>query len=133
VKAVSQWAQANPGAIQTGSADVDGLIQILLSVGMFVAGFVGFVLDNTISGTDDERGFTKRHEAERAAEICRDPTYDFPVGMGLIKKLATMQLIQHYPSLFNLQIKRWLPFSFVFPELKFSSGCPYLLHMKNIF
>jgi nucleobase transporter 1/2 len=45
--AVSQWAQGNPCAIQTGIPELDGLLQILCSAGMFVAGITGFVLDNT--------------------------------------------------------------------------------------
>jgi len=40
----------NPTAIRTGSESVDQIITILLSTGMFVAGFIGFTLDNTIAG-----------------------------------------------------------------------------------
>lgn len=47
---MSQWAEGNPEAVQTGSLAVDSIIQILLSTGMFVAGMTGFILDNTISG-----------------------------------------------------------------------------------
>lgn len=52
LQAVSQWAEANPEAVQTGSLPVDSVLQILLSTGMFVAGMTGFILDNTISGRD---------------------------------------------------------------------------------
>lgn len=88
MQAVSQWMNAHTGIINTGSADLDSLIQILLSTGMFVAGFTAFVLDNTISGTDEERGLTGRHAAEAASKICRDTSYDIPFGMSFIKRYS---------------------------------------------
>lgn len=77
---------AHAGIFDTGSGDLDSLIQILLSTGMFVAGFTAFVLDNTISGTDDERGLTARHAAEAASKVNRDTSYDIPFGMSFIER-----------------------------------------------
>ena len=57
---------ANPGAIQTGNEVVDNILTVLLSTSMFVAGVLGFTLDNTIPGTPEERGLVawkKQHEA----------------------------------------------------------------------
>jgi len=42
--------EENKGIIHTGNEDFDSIAQILLSTGMFIAGFLGFVLDNTIPG-----------------------------------------------------------------------------------
>ena len=53
---------------------------------MFVAGFIGFVLDNTIPGTDEERGLTQRYAAEKAALLAGDTSYDLPFGMTQIRK-----------------------------------------------
>jgi hypothetical protein len=53
---------------------------------MFVAGATGFILDNTISGTDEERGFSKRIQAERDAELFPDATYDIPYVMDWIRR-----------------------------------------------
>lgn len=50
------------------------------------AGFIGFVLDNTISGTDEERGLTRRRKAQLEAQLAGDTSYDFPWGMEAIKK-----------------------------------------------
>lgn len=86
------------GSIQTGNPDMDSLIQILLSTGMFVAGFTAFILDNTISGTDEERGLTGRHAAEAASKISRDTSYDLPIGMGLIKKMEIFKWIPISPT-----------------------------------
>ncbi|KAG4076097.1 hypothetical protein HA402_011443 [Bradysia odoriphaga] len=82
---ISEWAKHNEGVIQTGSEEADNLIQILLSTGMFVAGFIGFVLDNTISGTDEERGLTRRRKAQLEAQLAGDTSFDFPWGMEAIK------------------------------------------------
>ncbi|XP_035713864.1 solute carrier family 23 member 2 isoform X2 [Folsomia candida] len=88
---VSEWAQANATAIQTGSAEMDSIFQILLSTGMFVGGITGFILDNTVPGTQAERGLTKRKLAEQAAMINSDPTYDIPYVMGYINNSETFK------------------------------------------
>lgn len=41
----------NPGLINTESQEFNSLVTILLSTGMFVAGFTAFILDNTVSGS----------------------------------------------------------------------------------
>ncbi|ODM91902.1 Solute carrier family 23 member 1, partial [Orchesella cincta] len=79
--AVSQWMNYNPGLIDTGTLELDSLLQILLSTGMFVAGITAFVLDNTVSGTDEERGLTQRQVAIAASKLRNDTTYDLPFGM----------------------------------------------------
>ena len=45
--------------IDTGSDVADQILFVLLSTSMFVAGFIGFVLDNTIPGKtlDSDFGF----------------------------------------------------------------------------
>lgn len=98
VQAVSQWMNNHTGSIQTGNADLDSLIQILLSTGMFVAGFTAFVLDNTISGSDEERGLSGRHAAEAASKICRDTSYDLPCGMSFIHKLKMFKYLPISPT-----------------------------------
>ncbi|KAL0276650.1 UNVERIFIED_CONTAM: hypothetical protein PYX00_004175 [Menopon gallinae] len=54
--ALPGWLKDNPHAIETGVLSVDQLITVLLSTPMFVGGFLGFFLDNTIPGSDQERG-----------------------------------------------------------------------------
>ena len=54
MKAVSQWMGSNKVTINTGIPELDTLLQVLLSTGMFVAGFTAFILDNTISGKMEE-------------------------------------------------------------------------------
>ncbi|XP_023223250.1 solute carrier family 23 member 1-like isoform X2 [Centruroides sculpturatus] len=64
---IPKWLQANPGAINTGVPTLDQIFTILLGTNMFVGGFLGFVLDNSIPGTDEERGITKwnKHKTDK--------------------------------------------------------------------
>ena len=48
---LSQWMDAHPGAVNTGSEIADQILTVLLSTSMFIAGVLGFVLDNTVPGT----------------------------------------------------------------------------------
>ena len=43
-------SEEGKGSIKTGSDAADQIITVLLSTSMFVAMFLGFVLDNTIPG-----------------------------------------------------------------------------------
>lgn len=48
--AIPNWVNKNPERLQTGILPLDQVIQVLLTTGMFVGGFLGFLLDNTIPG-----------------------------------------------------------------------------------
>ncbi|KAF3849643.1 hypothetical protein F7725_019362 [Dissostichus mawsoni] len=45
---IPNWIMKNPGFLDTGVKEVDQVLQILLTTNMFVGGFLGFFLDNTI-------------------------------------------------------------------------------------
>jgi len=89
---------------------------------MFVAGLIGFVLDNTVPGTDEERGI-KKTPVGRTTEtvITKDDegTYDLPFGMKLIKRYHYYRVGWSYGSggncLFNndfrFSILEYLPIS----------------------
>ncbi|XP_077861835.1 solute carrier family 23 member 1-like [Saccoglossus kowalevskii] len=51
--------ESNPDIIDLGSKLADQIITVLLKTGMFVAGVIGFLLDNTIPGTPQERGIIR--------------------------------------------------------------------------
>ncbi|XP_060081994.1 solute carrier family 23 member 1-like [Ylistrum balloti] len=51
-----KYLNDNPGVINTGVNELDQAISVLLSTAMFVGGMLAFVLDNTVPGTDEERG-----------------------------------------------------------------------------
>lgn len=46
----------NASIIDTGNNELDQVIKVLLGTAMFVGGFVGCLLDNTVPGTNEERG-----------------------------------------------------------------------------
>uniref|UniRef100_H2YFV8 Solute carrier family 23 member 2 n=1 Tax=Ciona savignyi TaxID=51511 RepID=H2YFV8_CIOSA len=55
--ALPEWVRKNKTVIATGSVEGDQIVLVLLQTGMFIAGVLGFVLDNTIpAGTPEERG-----------------------------------------------------------------------------
>ncbi|XP_046558665.1 solute carrier family 23 member 2-like isoform X1 [Haliotis rubra] len=56
---IPDWMASNSQAINTGSADFDQVLTVLLSTPMFVAGFTGCFLDNLVPGTEEERGIEK--------------------------------------------------------------------------
>ncbi|CAE1313506.1 SLC23A1 [Acanthosepion pharaonis] len=56
--ALPMWIQKNPGMINTGSSEFDQMLSALLGTNMLVGGFLGFFLDNTLPGTDEERGMS---------------------------------------------------------------------------
>ncbi|KAK1888068.1 Solute carrier family 23 member 2, partial [Dissostichus eleginoides] len=49
------WFHSNPGIIDTGIKELDQVIVVLFTTHMFIGGFFGFILDNTIPGTEKER------------------------------------------------------------------------------
>ncbi|KAK3587962.1 hypothetical protein CHS0354_014481 [Potamilus streckersoni] len=92
-----QWMEAHD-VVNTGSKIVDQIITVLLSTNMFVGGMIGFVLDNTIPGTDKERGI---HSWRKLGEsVSSDAKADMQV--------YDLPLIQKY--LDSWTITRYLPF-----------------------
>ncbi|XP_022103943.1 solute carrier family 23 member 2-like [Acanthaster planci] len=53
---VPYYLEQNPGILKTGFTEIDQIISVMLTTGMFVGGFLAILLDNTIPGTDEERG-----------------------------------------------------------------------------
>ncbi|CAL1261637.1 unnamed protein product [Larinioides sclopetarius] len=96
---VPKWIQANPGAIQTGSDSVDQVITILLSTNMLVGGFIGFLLDNSIPGTDEERGLlTWRKENSGESSCSCSKTYELPYIMNSLRKISFLRYLPISPT-----------------------------------
>ncbi|XP_070531836.1 solute carrier family 23 member 1-like [Ptychodera flava] len=75
---VPNWISENPDAINTGNAEADDVLMVLLTTGMFVAGIVGFFLDNTIPGTAEDRGLIRFHADKTSKRNDRERCYDLP-------------------------------------------------------
>ncbi|XP_055928262.1 solute carrier family 23 member 2-like isoform X1 [Argiope bruennichi] len=96
---IPKWIQANPGAIQTGSDSADQIITILLSTNMLVGGFIGFLLDNSIPGTDEERGILRwRKETGGDSSCVSSKTYDLPYIMNIWEKIDFFRYLPISPT-----------------------------------
>ncbi|KAG8224392.1 hypothetical protein J437_LFUL016395 [Ladona fulva] len=97
-----QWMEKHPDAIKTGSEFIDQMFTVLLSTSMFVGGFIGFVLDNTVPGTPEERGLTKwKKQHEMMSPGSKDMVakcYNLPFGMDLIRRYKILQKVPCFPK-----------------------------------
>ncbi|NWI79127.1 S23A1 protein, partial [Dryoscopus gambensis] len=82
------YLDSHPGAINTGVPELDQILTVLLTTEMFVGGTIAFVLDNTIPGTQEERGLVQwkagAHSDSASSASLR--SYDFPFGMGAVRR-----------------------------------------------
>ena len=82
-----------------GSDEIDQIILVLLKTNMFVGGVVGFVLDNTMPGTAEERGLIKwrsrlKDELGEELEVASVKIYDLPFGLN---KLSSLKISKYLP------------------------------------
>ncbi|XP_077452465.1 xan_ur_permease domain-containing protein isoform X1 [Stigmatopora argus] len=95
---IPNWILKNPTAISTGVAAVDQVLQVLLTTSMFVGGFFGFLLDNTIPGTKQERGilaWNKAHEDNAINTLESAEVYNLPFGLS--SYLASLSWSSYLP------------------------------------
>ncbi|XP_054985358.1 solute carrier family 23 member 1-like [Sorex araneus] len=97
--AIPNWVNKHPEKLHTGILQLDQVIQVLLTTGMFVGGFLGFVLDNTIPGSPEERGLLAWSQLQEGSEEpgLAAEVYSFPCGIGT--RTCT-----------RASCTRWLPF-----------------------
>nr|XP_044636435.1 solute carrier family 23 member 1-like isoform X4 [Equus asinus] len=95
--AVPNWVNKNSEKLQTGILQLDQVIQVLLTTDMFVGGFLGFLLDNTIPGSLEERGLLTwdqiYEESEETAKVSE--VYGLPCGIGT--KFCTSSYTRYLP------------------------------------
>uniref|UniRef100_A0A8C4NU51 Si:dkey-106n21.1 n=2 Tax=Eupercaria TaxID=1489922 RepID=A0A8C4NU51_DICLA len=82
------WFNSNPGIIDTGITELDQVIVVLFTTHMFIGGFFGFILDNTIPGTDKERGIKNWQDKaqDQSKNMCDQSCYDIPFCNGILKR-----------------------------------------------
>lgn len=94
--AIPNWVNKNPDKLQTGILQLDQVIQVLLTTGMFVGGFLGFLLDNTIPGSLEERGLLAWNQAQESEDTTKaSEIYSFPCGIGT--KFCTSSCARYLP------------------------------------
>ena len=95
----------NSQAIATGVTELDQIIVVLLSTSMAVGGLLAFILDNTIPGTQQERGMLVWHkEAGKISSLDQNAQdelrriYDLPFGLTkLIHKVSCTRYLPFCP------------------------------------
>lgn len=112
-----KWLEAHPDAIQTGMPMLDQTIGVLLQTSMFLGGLIGLILDNTIPGTDEERGILQWNGKLSDDEQYKDSQtstpsietnttllsssysspYDFPYGMDFIRSIKWLRYVPFLP------------------------------------
>ncbi|KAF2359150.1 Xanthine/uracil/vitamin C permease [Trinorchestia longiramus] len=101
--ALPSWLKIaeNKATLKTGVPEVDQVLVVLLSTSMFVGGFLGFILDNTIPGTARERGVVQwRAQLEQQSQIVEAASecYDLPWGMAAIRRWTWAKFIPFFPT-----------------------------------
>ncbi|XP_045893605.1 solute carrier family 23 member 2 [Micropterus dolomieu] len=94
------WFHSNPGVIDTGIKELDQVIVVLFTTHMFIGGFFGFILDNTIPGTDQERGIKSWQDKVRgdSKNMCDQSCYDIPFCNSVLKRFRCFQYVPFLPS-----------------------------------
>ncbi|XP_076997054.1 solute carrier family 23 member 1-like isoform X1 [Tamandua tetradactyla] len=95
--AIPNWVNKNLETLHTGILQLDQVIQVLLTTGMFVGGFLGFLLDNTIPGSKEERGLLAWNQIQEESEetVKASEIYRLPFGIGT--KFCTSSCLQYLP------------------------------------
>ncbi|XP_061478407.1 solute carrier family 23 member 1 isoform X2 [Rhineura floridana] len=104
------YLDSRPNAIDTGIAEVDQILTVLLTTEMFVGGSIAFILDNTVPGTLEERGLVQWKAGAHANSdtSTKLKSYDFPFGMGVIRRIQWLKYVPVCPVFvgFNSTRKR---------------------------
>lgn len=82
--------------ISTGSETMDNILRVILSSSMFLAMLLGFILDNTIPGTPEERGLIKwqnQHETGDCGRAGRLSVYDLPFITPWLQRWVVSQCL----------------------------------------
>ncbi|XP_063964543.1 solute carrier family 23 member 1-like [Lytechinus pictus] len=103
---IPNWMKSgnNDQYIKTGLSELDLIIVVLLKTGMFVGGFFGFLLDNTIPGTKKERGigawqrFSGGDEEDDAVNDLVFRCYELPFGMAWIRSKDFFSYLPFSPT-----------------------------------
>ena len=87
-----------------GVEALDQVIFVLLTTGMWIGGMIGFLLDITLPGTDEERGILKwrethEHQSDDGTKIQLTSihTYDIPLVTSYLQTIPFVRYIPFLP------------------------------------
>nr|XP_015208735.1 PREDICTED: solute carrier family 23 member 1-like isoform X2 [Lepisosteus oculatus] len=95
---IPNWINKHPMAIETGVIELDSVLRVLLTTSMFVGGFFGFILDNTIPGSNQERGtiaWKDAHHEDPGDMLESGEIYDLPFQINF--RFFSAQWVQYLP------------------------------------
>ena len=101
--ALPQWIKNHRDIELTTVPELDQIIKVLLETSMFVGGILGFILDNTIPGTKEERGIIAwenqhiQHQKQEDSQNSGD-TYDIPFITGILRRYKWTQYVPFLPT-----------------------------------
>ncbi|XP_046380010.2 solute carrier family 23 member 1-like [Haliotis rufescens] len=118
---VPQYFSKNPQAINTGNEDLDQVLTVLLRTSMFVGGMLAFFLDNTVPGTDEERGILQWRKQADPSSANGDHTsiYDIPIITPLLRKCRCSRYVPFLPT-FNFRVGS--PVKYLMKKLRRNKG-----------
>uniref|UniRef100_A0A665VEW9 Si:dkey-106n21.1 n=1 Tax=Echeneis naucrates TaxID=173247 RepID=A0A665VEW9_ECHNA len=89
------WFHSN-----SGIQELDQVIVVLFTTHMFIGGFFGFILDNTIPGTDKERGIHSWQEKIQGdtQTTCDQSCYDIPLCNPIFNRFRCFRYLPFLPS-----------------------------------
>ncbi|NXJ91111.1 S23A1 protein, partial [Corythaixoides concolor] len=98
--ALPNYLDSYPKAINTGVSELDQILTVLLTTEMFVGGTVAFILDNTIPGTQEERGLVQWKAGAHSDSTARGSlrSYDFPFGMSAVRRSRWLKYVPICPA-----------------------------------
>uniref|UniRef100_A0A3Q2CNK9 Si:dkey-106n21.1 n=1 Tax=Cyprinodon variegatus TaxID=28743 RepID=A0A3Q2CNK9_CYPVA len=96
----SGWLYLFFSFLSEGVTELDQVIIVLLTTHMFIGGFLGFLLDNTIPGTEKERGINSWQEkVKEGGNISSDLScYDIPFSNRFLKRFQCFQYLPFLPT-----------------------------------
>ncbi|XP_028998042.1 solute carrier family 23 member 1-like [Betta splendens] len=94
---IPNWIMKNPNFLDTGVKELDQVLHILLTTHMFVGGFLGFFLDNTIPGTRRERGLWRDEVHPEDSDATFGPEHIYDLPLGITSCLSSQPWVRHIP------------------------------------
>ncbi|KAG1661776.1 Solute carrier family 23 member 1 [Nymphon striatum] len=109
---IPYWMNENLDATIIPSVPaLDQMIRVFLSTNMFVGGFIGFFLDNTVPGTDEERGIITWNEYVETGKNSNNTSYLCSVNTENLRTFTIYEILSivfvvpitfNKPKLFSL-------------------------------
>ncbi|XP_072026605.1 solute carrier family 23 member 1-like [Amphiura filiformis] len=134
---VPHWIKRNPGAISTTIPELNQIITVLLSTGMFVGGVIAFSLDNTIPGTPEDRGLLvwrkqfEENKGERSTDDLDDEQNDQIPREANKPTFGSYDLPFISKYIFAWKWTKYLPFCPTYQEIKFKTNRCFVCRKNN--